>query len=165
MMIDCGWVRIFVILYNTICRHHMGPFQIVLIWNNTRMVRSMSFFQCCTKYNCFVDFVCWQSCRPSNSVCWHDAADLFSIISDDKWPVDGIKTRILRQETSLLQKITHHNNTHHPCPSKHQRSLFGKRIITQFQYCNIDDHMNLTRQNKIIWSHSCFLNWYFCWIN
>ncbi len=51
------------------------------------------------------------------------------------------KTGNIRQETNLLQKIAHHNNTHHPCPSQHQRSLFGKRTInsmigTMTQYCD-----------------------------
>ncbi len=45
------------------------------------------------------------------------------------------KTRNIRQETNLLQKIAHHNNTHHPCPSQHQRSLFGKRTITVALWC------------------------------
>ncbi len=34
---------IMTILYNTISRHHRRPFQILLIWNDTRMVRSLSF--------------------------------------------------------------------------------------------------------------------------
>ncbi len=36
--------RFMMIRYNTMCRHHRRPFQILLIWNNTRMVRSFSFF-------------------------------------------------------------------------------------------------------------------------
>ena len=56
------------------------------------------------------------------------------------------KTRNLRQETNLLQKIAHHNYTHHPCPCQHQRSLFGKRTVTitdvklsQFRLVRIPD--------------------------
>ncbi len=55
----------------------------------------------------------------------------FPKISDNKWPVDGIKVRNLRQETHLLQKIAHHNYAHHPCPSQHQRSLFGKCTLAK----------------------------------
>ena len=44
------------------------------------------------------------------------------------------KTRNHRQETNILQKIAHRNNTHHPCPSQHQRSVFEKRLC---YFCNI----------------------------
>ncbi len=56
-------------------------------------------------------------------------------ISDNKWPVDGIKTikePSTRNKLTLEDspgKIAHHNNPQHPCPSQHQRSLFGKRSM------------------------------------
>ena len=120
------------ILYNTICRHHRRPYKsfwygIIYEWFDPRLS-----FQCCTKYRCFVDFGRWKACRPMYSVCyliyWHVAA----IFSDNKWSLDGIKTRNLRQQTNLLQKIAHHNNAHHPCPSHHQSSLFGKHTLPYF---------------------------------
>ena len=43
--------------------------------------------------------------------------------------MDEIKPGNLRPETNLLQKVAHHNNAHQPCPSQHQRSLFGKRTL------------------------------------
>ncbi len=91
-------------------------------------------FRCCTKHSWFMDFGCWKQCRPMYSVCysisyWHDAANLFSKSQYDKMTRGWNKTWNLQQETNLLQKIAHHNNAHHPCPSKHQRSFFGEHTI------------------------------------
>ena len=47
--------------------------------------------------------------------------------------MDEIKTGNLRPETNLLQKIAHHNNAHHPCPSQHQRLLFRIRTLIMFK--------------------------------
>ncbi len=58
------------ILHNTICRYHRRQFQILLIWNNTRMIRSLSFVSMLLIYSSFVDVSCWQQRGPMYSVCY-----------------------------------------------------------------------------------------------
>ncbi len=60
---------IMTILHDTICRHHKQPFQILLILNDTRVVRSSSFISM-FQYSCIVDVWCWQQCVPMHSVCY-----------------------------------------------------------------------------------------------
>ncbi len=93
-------------------------------------------------YSCLVEFGCWQS--NVGLVLLDILAWRSSLFSKSQTINDDQRARNLRQETNLLQKITHLNNN--PCPSQHQRSLVGKHTLNTttsgtiewgyWRYCN-----------------------------